>query len=106
LGRLAETQVPNIPSSTQTKPSRQSARLMGFFLLPISIGAGFLILFYGGENFIFAGSSIVVIFALGLYMFKNKFGLSGKTATSIFILTIIGLVLEFFAWLYILLGGF
>lgn len=106
LGKLADTQVSNVPSSTQTKSSKLQARLMGFFLLPISIGAGFLVLFYGGENLILAGSIIVVIFALGLYMFKNKFGLSVKTATSIFILTIIGLVLEFFAWLFILFGGF
>lgn len=106
LGKLADTQVSNAPFSAQTKISKLQAHLMGFFLLPISIGAGFLVLSYFGENPILAGSITVVIFALGLYMFKNKFGLSVKTATLIFILTILGLVLEFFAWLYTLFVGF
>ena len=106
LGRLADMQAQNISSPNQTKKSKLQARLMGFFLLPISIGVGFLIpLIYCGENLIFSAASIAsiaVIFALGLYMFKNKFGLSGKTATYIFILTVAGLVAEFFAWLYLL----
>jgi hypothetical protein len=104
LGRLTEPQISSQPSP-QVKPSKLQARLFGFFLLPLALGAGFLVLFSGGENFVFALTIAATIFGAGLYIFHNKYGLPKKTALLIFFVTVAALVGEFFAWLFILLGG-
>jgi len=104
LGKLVEAQTPN-QTPSQIKPSKLQARLLGFFLLPIALGAGFLALFSGGENFVLALSIAIapLIFGVGLYTFHNKYGLPRKTALLIFFVTVAALVVEFFAWLFIVI---
>lgn len=106
LGKLVEAQSSNQISSP-SKPSKVQARLLGFFLLPIALDVGFLLLFMGDgdESFIIALALAAIIFGGGLYAFHRKYGLSSKTALLIFFVTVAALVGEFFAWLFILLGG-
>jgi len=102
LGKLAEGQTSN-QTPPRIKTSKLRARLAGFFLLPITLGVGFLSLFL--ENGAISLFLTLAIFGVGLRTFHHKYGLSSETALLIFFATVVALVGEFFAWLFILLEG-
>lgn len=115
LGKLVEKQT--ITSTPRIrKMSKIEAYICGALLLPASIALTFLIFFaliqnaskeyIGIENTIvfFSFAIFLLSFGAGLSWFRYWYGLSRKALTLTFILTIIALIAEFFAWLYILLS--